>query len=747
MSAPAEFNQSLSILTDKVNRALQVRTDTPAMKAALEALTHLHQDQEANVDSRGVRVAIEKDALQQALLLQGELSKIVDQVTKLRQTVSQVTLFAKEIRDASMMDVVSERPNTQETSAYQLPVDLPSTNPGENQTGLDELEAEQLLAANLSDAFSKRDAAKARLEAVQEFLEKYNLSQEDSRLLDHYDFQDVENGETTPNGTAFLKALGRVQIIRQELTHTFGGTGDLLRESSSKGDQKGLGTSSALRLTENLAQKQERAYERLYHWLHKYLHLLRSSETETDSLDELLQHAFVKDALETLRNVPAFYVHTLELIANSRRSEATRKFLLALTSGYEGLAPIEMKAHDPVTYVGDMLAFAFRAFSDEIEISRSLLKPEEASNSIDAKTEDFELSSSVTMTPVDMLAICTGGIARPLKSRILQVVATLARRQDDDAESDDGLSMEDLRNGVIVPVPLVNLYEIFGLLLFYTATMEKAAIKLTSLESDADLSKVSFIQNVLDCLKECASSYEAAFRVYCATLNQVAASTGESEARLISSLVEAIADVQKHSPGFSVEIPCPEEIQMIVSIDWATESLISAYLSRCSSLNDCSALQEALHLAISTGMNQDAASALEMKILETHSVLLDSLVAKETENVLALCGLSGLLQAFREWKEENSQEPMADFRGLSQTEVEMYLKDFQASLYSPPLPSLETSVKDRATRKKARTKIADTVCQVYSEFYESASSPVSGGYQDTAFLSHNPEQVRTLFSV
>jgi len=49
-----------------------------------------------------------------------------------------------------------------------------------------------------------------------------------------------------------------------------------------------------------------------------------------------------------LRHVPAFYLHTLELIASSRRAEETRRFLLALTSGYAGMQTIEMKAHDPV---------------------------------------------------------------------------------------------------------------------------------------------------------------------------------------------------------------------------------------------------------------------------------------------------------------------------------------------------------------------------------------------------------------
>lgn len=50
-----------NILANKVSRALEVRSDTPAMKAALDALAHLgadHQDDLFTVDSRSVRVAI-----------------------------------------------------------------------------------------------------------------------------------------------------------------------------------------------------------------------------------------------------------------------------------------------------------------------------------------------------------------------------------------------------------------------------------------------------------------------------------------------------------------------------------------------------------------------------------------------------------------------------------------------------------------------------------------------------------------
>mmetsp|Transcript_12120 Transcript_12120/g.22036 ORF Transcript_12120/g.22036 Transcript_12120/m.22036 type:complete len:87 (-) Transcript_12120:701-961(-) len=74
----------------KVARALQVRTDTPAMKAALDALSRLPDAGE--MDSRSVRVAIERDALTQALSLQEELQTLVNTVKQLKQGVAVVSM-------------------------------------------------------------------------------------------------------------------------------------------------------------------------------------------------------------------------------------------------------------------------------------------------------------------------------------------------------------------------------------------------------------------------------------------------------------------------------------------------------------------------------------------------------------------------------------------------------------------------------------------------------------------------------
>ena len=88
---------SNNVLSDKVNRALHVRTDTPAMRTALDALSNLQGMKKAGsgggggvIDAKSVRAAIEKDALRRALEFQTELQKLARESTKLRERVDNV---------------------------------------------------------------------------------------------------------------------------------------------------------------------------------------------------------------------------------------------------------------------------------------------------------------------------------------------------------------------------------------------------------------------------------------------------------------------------------------------------------------------------------------------------------------------------------------------------------------------------------------------------------------------------------
>ena len=124
-TATSGSSGSNNVLSDKVNRALNVRTDTPSMKAALDALSNLQVSNDNNnlknkvagstnistggvIDAKSVRAAIEQDALRRALEFQTELQKLANDATVLRQRVDNVAkvadLVAKKV-DSQIINV------------------------------------------------------------------------------------------------------------------------------------------------------------------------------------------------------------------------------------------------------------------------------------------------------------------------------------------------------------------------------------------------------------------------------------------------------------------------------------------------------------------------------------------------------------------------------------------------------------------------------------------------------------------
>ena len=355
-------------------------------------------------------------------------------------------------------------------------------------------------------------------------------------------------------------------------------------------------------------------------------------------------------------------------------------------------------------------------------------------------------------TVFEMLSTSISGLARPLKSRILQVVASLARRPDEeDNESDDGLADDFEEEGSVVRNRITHLYEICGLLLFYKSVIEKSLQKLAPpSEGNEDvLSKPSenpFIACLLDCTSETTKAYEATTRAYGAMLSQISSITGDTEAYQVKSMLNLVGEVRLTSPGFSTDVSCPEDCKIILSTEWITVTLVSAALSCCATLDDVLALKQSVHDLQQAGLSIVAFEKLVESIGEKEFYLVEQLVAAEQKKVLEVCGLAPIASAWQRWQQVKDEGTfMSGYPGLSQDDVEACMKSFSASLFSPPIPSLETVVKDPQLRKSARSKIANHVCNVYEKLHCSIVSE-NGGYDDLSFLAHSPEQVMTLFS-
>ena len=844
------------------------------MRAALDALAnlpsdddtmtsiggvrHQHHDHGASssggvIDARSVRAAIERDALRRALEFQSELQKLARDASTLRERVGNVskvaTLVGQRV-ESQIIDVSAQQAHSSEDGTTNDPYAPTHSSGG----GTDAWEEERRLASQLASAQKSYVVASKRQAAVNAFLDKFDLGEDEARLLDHYNFggfistdgymgDDDHNPwshpgaalHVLPNPTqgtmdeamSFLNALERLTVIRRELTKTFGsgssergadasfdyGTdGSMDNEGGSSGGQ--LGTHSALRMMEQLASRQERAHERLYQFIQFFLGIgsgapssntmmvptsstdngrsISASEVAScgtlgrfydgDEMDEAFNHTIIRRSLHVLRHSRAHHVHALELIASGRRTEVTRRFLLALTSGYDGMAPLEMKAHDPVGYCGDMLAFAFRSFRVEGELVKTLFlwkdggdedgegsndsKDESPQDAVaeekeldDAEDEDGEQGGNKPINVAEMLGQSMGGLSRPLRTRVSQVVSSLAsqgrdgsgidsrggdmvgaRGNDDDDETSSSLNR------------LVALFSVCGLLRFYGSAVQKALDKLEE-QTGADGSQPDnpFYTTCDECLTEAADSYVASIRAFGAMLGSHSMGMAESEAQLAQRAIMRISEERVASPGFAEDFaPAAEDEDVVtkqLSLPFLVGTMIDAAMPHLKTLDDSAALSAALNVASKCGLKSSELVKWSQLIKETEKELVERFVDTETDEVLQVCGLEGLRSAMRHMNGVFVEGmTMSSHPGLSQREVEVAMKKFYSSLFSPPIPTFEDTIKDPELRKIARSKTAQRVVDVYKDLYEAITS-AKGGYTDTSFLGHVPDQVKTLLSL
>ncbi|KAI3505427.1 hypothetical protein L1887_27556 [Cichorium endivia] len=107
---------------------------------------------------------------------------------------------------------------------------------------------------------------------------------------------------------------------------------------------------SGLELIYMIVVYQEGAYKRLCRWVQTECR--RLGDIDNPEVSELL-----RIAVRCLKEKVVLFKYCVEELANMRHNALFRRFISALTWGGPGgmLRPIEVNAHDPLRYVGDML--------------------------------------------------------------------------------------------------------------------------------------------------------------------------------------------------------------------------------------------------------------------------------------------------------------------------------------------------------------------------------------------------------
>ncbi|CAA9956848.1 component of oligomeric golgi complex 6 [Pyrenophora teres f. maculata] len=259
---------------------------------------------------------------------------------------------------------------------------------------------------------SQRQQVESKQQILNAFTSHFLISEEDATVL---------TSTAEPVNEEFFQVLTRVKKIHHDSQVLLGTE-----------DQR-LG----LEVLEQSSKQLNAAFQKLYRWIQR--------EFRTLDLENPQISASVRRSLRVLAERPTLFQSCLDSFAEARESILSDSFHAALTgsTSEEHIAtkPIEFHAHDPLRYIGDMLAWAHSAtvserealenlfISDGDEIKRSIQAGLESEPWLkgDEDAEVFDGRKALNQ----LVSRDLTGVARLLRQRTEQVVqshddATLA---------------------------------------------------------------------------------------------------------------------------------------------------------------------------------------------------------------------------------------------------------------------------------------------------------------------------------
>jgi hypothetical protein len=252
---------------------------------------------------------------------------------------------------------------------------------------------------------------KTQLETKQELLHAFNshfiMSDDDIAAL---------TSTAEPVNDTFFAVLARAKRIQVDCEILLG------TENQSLG----------LEILDQVSRNLNGAFQKLYRWIQREFKSLNLENPQISSA--------IRRALRVLAERPSLFQNCLDFFAEARENILSDAFFTALTgtlvSGEEdkSVKPIELVAHDPLRYVGDMLAWIHSATVSEREALEVLFISDgnEIAKGIQAGrdsepwhkyAEDVEESEFDGLKALNELVDRdVTGVARVLRQRVEQVI-------------------------------------------------------------------------------------------------------------------------------------------------------------------------------------------------------------------------------------------------------------------------------------------------------------------------------------
>ncbi|CAM9217699.1 unnamed protein product [Phaeothamnion confervicola] len=572
----------------------------------------------------------------------------------------------------------------------------------------------------------QRTQSSERAEQASAFLTRFQLSPDEAAAL--------EGPLGDPDAARrFFDALARLRTVHSECA----------RMAARRHQAAGF------ELLDVLSRDQERAFGRLYEWVQERCQELQE---ETPEADVTLQVA-----MRALRDRHAFYSHCQESILATRRKLLLQRFVAALTQGssQRQVRPIEIQAHDPVRYVGDMLAWVHQAVAVERELLAALFgdgkpvfggsgggsggggdrekggegEPDAAAAADNAAAQEAAGAAAAGEAPLlsakEVLERVVAGMAQPLHGRVSTVL-------HDNAD------------------PVVA-YRLAGLLRFYCATLTDLIGSTggggggggsgsggSALAQAAEECRRQAQARVLALLKHQGDRLVAAPPPYGPDLAALPA-TADAARRLADLLAAHAASLAPVDDGETAA-----DVQAV--LEAVVEPVLTACRMSAEGLDPSDTavlmLNNAAVLAAALGGTSAAAAVAPWRGQLDHEVetWMAVLVEDQAERVLERCGLARALHQLQLTAGHGA--PASARPGLDGATLAAVMQSFYSSLFALVLPDFER-VTAPAVRAAARRRTALRVAEAHDTVHAAVRDPANG-YRDTSFLVHTPAQVRMI---
>jgi hypothetical protein len=399
---------------------------------------------------------------------------------------------------------------------------------------------------------TQRKQVETKLQILQAFSSHFLVSDEEATVL---------TSTAEPVNEEFFQVLTRVKKINHDCEVLLGTE-----------DQR-LG----LEVLEQSSKQLNAAFQKLYRWIQR--------EFKTLDLENPQISASVRRSLRVLAERPTLFQSCLDSFAEARESILSDSFHSALTgstseAGHIATKPIEFHAHDPLRYVGDMLAWVHSTtvserealenlfISDGDEIKRSIQEGLESEPWLkDEGAEIFDGRKALNQ----LVSRDLTGVARLLRQRTEQVIqshedATLAYKI---------ANLIGFYNSTFAKLLGIDsdVLEVFNTLEASAMRQFRANMRdhVAAVQSDlavapADLSPPDFLDEALQTLKVLAKSYDTS-----------AAGTDDEGQGFQAVLAEALDPFMAGCVDLQKGLEQPDSAIFAINCLFAAKEVLSAY--------------------------------------------------------------------------------------------------------------------------------------------------------------------------